>query len=75
MNLSGKETIRVNLRLYKQDIERLKAMFPTSLLGYNAAIREIVHRHLNAIDASTNKMLENEPDVQLYPIPPAETPQ
>lgn len=45
---------KINVRLFDGDIDRLKSYYPGS---YNAAIRALVHRHLNALDTKTRAKL------------------
>ncbi len=49
--------IKVSLRLYAGDKERLQTFYPR--LGYNAAVRELVRRHIKALEAKLEA--ENSP--------------
>jgi len=48
--------IKVSLRLYAGDKERLQAFYPR--LGYNAAVRELVRRHVKALEARLEEQRE-----------------
>ena len=51
-------TIKVSLRLFTGDREKLLEFYPN--LGYNAAIRQLVRRHIRALEA---RMAEKEPSL------------
>jgi len=44
-----RETVKVSLRLFSGDTERLQAYYPK--LGYNRVIRTLVAEHLKRLDA------------------------
>ena len=43
-----KELVRVNLRLYKSDLEAIRRLYPN--VGYNMAVRRIVHKRIRFLE-------------------------
>lgn len=51
----GKSKVKVSLRLYQEDLNKLKIFFPSG--GYNAAIRNLVSRLVKELEKKTNQKL------------------
>lgn len=53
----------VSVRIYAGDKERLQKMYPS--VPHNRAIREIVHKHLNRVEALYQEQVGGETDVEV----------
>jgi hypothetical protein len=56
---------KVNIRLYAGDAAEMQRLHPE--VGYNRAIRDIVHRYLSAIKAREAHVLDRSGHVELSP--------
>lgn len=57
--MSEKEQEKVTLRLFRGDKEKLTAMFPG--IGYNKAVRHIVHNFIKGVEEKAMKRAGTSP--------------
>lgn len=53
---------RKPIMLYNHDVETMQAVYAD--IGYNAVVREIVHKHCERLRAKNSKLLEDLPNVR-----------
>ena len=61
MARAGKPLQMVSIRIYAGDIERLRKLYPS--VPHNRAIREIIHKHLNRVEALYREQIGQETEI------------